>query len=184
MEYRVPVLAGLGLGLSATTALADDAPPAELRAVAVAMTMFGGQLVRPTLLDGAAAVEVGGGGALYATERLYWGGGGGTVYQLGDAGDAGELELFHGELLLGYDLVQRRGSFLSAMALAGFAATRPYHGLFFGAEARLAARRRVTEWFMLGAHVGYRRALGSDVPAVGDADLSAPVLGLELYFTL
>jgi hypothetical protein len=146
-------------------------------------TAFGGQLVRSTTLSGAFAIEVGGGGALYATERLYWGGGGGTVFPIGsDDGDA-DVELVHAQLALGYDLVQSPAVLVSAMALAGAAFTKPYDGVFGIGEARLAVRRPLSAWFMLGGHVAYRRVFASDMPAVSDGDLSGPIVGLELYFT-
>lgn len=155
--------------------------PASARAEPPA-TMFGGQLVRPTTLAGAVAIEVGGGGALYATNRLYWGGGGGTVFQVAGVEPDRELEMFHGELMLGFDLVQRPRLLVSALALAGAGMTRQHSGVFAMTEARAAVRTPLASWFMLGAHLGYRRAIASDMPAVSDGDLSGPVLGLELYF--
>jgi hypothetical protein len=147
-------------------------------------SLFGGQLVRSTTLDGVPSLELGGGGALYFDgTRLYWGGGGGSIFQLGEVGDAGALELFHGELLLGYDLVQSTGTYLSVMALAGIGMTKQESGVFGLAEARLALREQLTRWFMIGVHLGYRRAIASDYVAVEDGGLSGPVLGLELYFT-
>ena len=146
-------------------------------------TMFGGQLVRPTTLAGAASVELGGGGALYATPRFYWGGGGGTVFQLGTPTAGRDLELRHGELMVGYDVVQRPRLRVSAMALAGLAMTKQHSGVFAMSEARVAVRRPVTKWFMLGAHAGYRRAIAADLPMMDDADVSGAIAGLELYFT-
>ncbi len=147
-------------------------------------SLFGGQLVRSTTLDGVASLELGGGGALYFRDtRAYWGGGGGSIFQLGDVGDREEIELFHGELLLGYDLVQSTGTFVSVMGLAGAGMTKQDDGVFWLVEGRLAVREQLTRWFMIGVHLGYRRALASDFPAVTDASLSGPVLGLELYFT-
>ena len=147
-------------------------------------SLFGGQLVRSTTLEGVPSLELGGGGALYFEgTRLYWGGGGGSIFQLGDVDEGEGLELFHGELLLGYDLVQATGTYLSVMALAGVGMTKQESGAFALGEARLALREQLTAWFMLGLHLGYRRALGSDYAGVEDAGLSGPVLGLELYFT-
>jgi hypothetical protein len=146
------------------------------------LTMFGGQLVRSTTLDGALAVELGGGGALYVKGTpLYWGGGGGSVFQIGEAGD---LELFHGELLLGYDLWQRSSTIVSAMGLVGVGMTKGESGVFGLGEGRLAVRQQLSHWFMVGLHLAYRRAVASDHPEATDAALSGPVLGLELYFTL
>lgn len=147
-------------------------------------SLFGGQLVRSTTLDGVPSLELGGGGALYFDgTRLYWGGGGGSIFQLGEVGEAEQLELFHGELLLGYDLVQSTGTYVSVMALAGVGMTKQESGVFGLAEARLAVREQLTHWFMLGLHLGYRRAVASDYMGVEDGGLSGPVLGLELYFT-
>ncbi len=160
--------------IGSTTAAGAETPRAG---------MFGGQLVRPTTLAGNVAVELGGGGALYATQNLYWGGGGGTVFQLGEADANMDVELFHGELMLGYDLLQSRAVLVSAVALAGIAMTKQHDGVFGMAEARLAVRKPITKWFMLGGHLGYRRAFASDIDGIDDGDLSGPILGLELYFT-
>ena len=163
--------------------LCAAAAPAAAESEPAPMIMFGGQLVRSTTLDGVPSIDVGGGGALYVSgTRAYWGGGGGSVIQLGDTSDATELEMFHGSLWLGYDLVQASGTFVSATALAGGGMTKEHDGVFGLVEGRLAARRQLARWFMLGTHVAYRRAFASDVPMVGNGGLSGPVLGLELYF--
>ena len=174
MSHVLPLIAVVTvLAAAPATSAADDGD----------LFMFGGQLVRPTPLAGSFAVELGGGGALYAGDRFYWGGGGGTIFQLGDADEGREVELFHGELMIGYDVVRAPGYRVSAMALAGIGMTKQHSGVFALGEARVAARRPITHWFMLGAHLGYRRALASDMPMLSDGDLSGPILGLELYFT-
>jgi hypothetical protein len=145
-------------------------------------TMFGGQLVRPTTLAGTVAIELGGGGALYATERFYWGGGGGSVFQLGEPDADMEVELFHGELMVGYDLVQE-SVLVSVLGLGGVGMTKQHDGIFGVAEARLAVRKPLTGWFMIGGHIAYRRAFATDIDQLSNAELSGPVVGVELYFT-
>ena len=105
------------------------------------------------------------------------------MFQLGDPDDGMDVELFHGELMLGYDLAQSPSLLVSAVALGGIAMTKQHSGVFGMAEGRLPVRRPVTSWFMLGGHVAYRRAFASDIAEVSDGDLSGPIVGLELYFT-
>ncbi len=184
---RVKRLPSVLLAIAAAVTVTFLAPPratGEASAVPAAPTMFGGQLVRGTTLDGAAAMDVGGGGALYVRDTaLYWGGGGGHVFQVGDTDGRQTIHLFHGELLLGLDLLRARHAIVSAMGMAGVGMTKDERGLFGMAEARLALRRPLTRWFMLGGHVAYRRAFRSGLERTTDAGLSGPIVGLELYFT-
>jgi len=173
---RLPAVVAIGLTLAALgpSPASGETPP----------IMFGGQLVRGTTLDGVVAMDVGGGGALYVPGvPLYWGGGGGHVFQVGDGAGRPAVDLFHGELLLGYDLLRSRRAVVSAMGLAGIGMTKDESGVFGIAEGRLALRRPLARWFMLGGHVAYRRAFRSELARVDDAGLSGPTLGLELYFT-
>lgn len=146
--------------------------------------MFGGQLVRPTLLGTDFALEVGGGGALYFDGTdMYWGGGGGHVFELHDT-DGNEVDYFHGELWLGYDMIRTPGFIFSVTGMGGVGFDPASKKVFGVGEARFAARFPLASWFMLGTHLAYRQAFAESIDNWSVMDLSGPIFGLELFLTV